>query len=126
LWTLHDLDILDKHRMIVPVFSFSPLIVTEEGSTQPMAFGQSFLPKLRRGEVHKERVLPNMKFKDNYKPVIFVFLDDSTCGFPREDVFGTLRRLERGVIDTIEALAREYATLRREGVIEKAPKDLVI
>jgi hypothetical protein len=118
LYTVHDLAVRDKHRMIIPTFTLSPLILTEGGrKTGPDVLGHSILITPRRGEVKKQFIFSGMKLQDNYKPVVFVFLEDFAHGFPREDVFGTLRRLERCVIDTVEALAREYHVLRNRALL---------
>jgi hypothetical protein len=113
LYDVHTLDVLDKHRMIIPTFDMFPLILTEGGKpTGPNVMGTSILITPRRGAVKKQFVFSGMKLQDNYKPVVFVFLDDFMHGFPREDVIMTLHRLARGVSENLETLAKEYVALR--------------
>lgn len=114
LWELHRIDILDKHKMIIPTYSMSPLILTEGGQpTGPTVMGTNILITPRRGEVKEQTVFGGMKFQDNYKPMVFIFFDDiATYGFPREDVFLTLHRFARSVSKNLEAMAKEYVALR--------------
>jgi hypothetical protein len=118
LYQVHDLDITDKHRMVIPAFGMFLLILTERGEKAgPNVFGQSLHITSRRGEVQKQFLLNGMKLQRDHQPVVFVFLHDMlkalpTQGFPSEDVVQILHRLAREVSDNLETLAKEYVTLR--------------
>jgi hypothetical protein len=113
LYTLHRLDILDKHRMIIPTYSMSPLIFTEGGQpTGPDVYSEAIHVNFRRGKVQEQYVSGNLQLQRNHKSIVFVFLDNVAHGFPSEDVFLRLRRLAGEVRDNLETLAKEYVTLR--------------
>lgn len=113
LHTLHTLDIRDKHRMIIPTFPISPLILMEEeGLSLPTTRATGIMIGFTRGKVQEHRSSGNLKFQSKDKPVVSVFFDDITQGLPSEDVFLTLHRLTRCVSDNLETLAKEYVTLR--------------
>jgi hypothetical protein len=113
LYTLHTLDIRDKHRIIIPTFTISSLILMEEeGLSLPTTRATGIMIGFTRGKVQEYYSSGNLKFQSKDKPMVSVFFHDITQGSPSEDVFLTLHRLARCVSENLETLAKEYVTLR--------------
>lgn len=116
LYAVHSLDIMDKHRKIIPTYAVSPIMFADEGviiggQTIEPPTGRTILTALRRGTVKEEYVFSGMKPKNNRQPMLFVYLNDLTHRPPGQDVIQMLLNLTREVRHNLETLAKEYVAL---------------
>jgi hypothetical protein len=103
LWALHQLDILDKHRLLIPVLNVSFLtgirIKHSEGS---FGLGQWAITG-RRSALKRLTGLKNCEIADYGEPEVLVFFGE---GFPfqGEAIVPTLHQLAEFVSGTVEGI----------------------
>lgn len=111
LWTLHTLDIADKHHLILPVWtSVGIAFHVTDGSDNVTSF---ILGPIREEEPRAIGTTPSPKIEDYGNPVMQILFEDIE-GLRGQSVIPTLHHLQRAVSATIEDIERAFLDIREQ------------
>ena len=108
LYTLHDLDIMDKHRLIIPTMAMTKGIVTVESNEGFQAASASYSCAITlSGEIYQTSIPDNLTIKNYRSRTVDIFFDQ---GLPVESkpIIPTLHEFVEmvlGILDSAERLA---------------------
>ena len=109
LWALHELNILDKHRLLLPVLRMKALrdVRIEDDRGQPVPVGTLYFSGDRISFIPERIGHRNIKVTNYGKPSLFVLFDK---GLPLqgEAIIPSLRRLTEVVTGIIEDIEKVF------------------
>ena len=115
LCALHDLDILDKHKLLIPVASVNALMgaVVEDDSHNVFNFGRIMVGP--SGKLNLVKTASKMKITKPGQPA-FALLFDKGYPFEGQPVIPTLHQLSQLVSGILQTIEKAYLTLGKDAI----------
>jgi len=105
LWGLHDLNIIDKHQLLIPVLELVILddVCLEDSEGKKVFSGLVFFYRDIKTRLHKAGMRDDTKIKSKGHATVKVLLPEGS-GFDRQEVTPSLYRIAEEVTRTLDCL----------------------
>lgn len=110
LYALNDLDIIDKHKLLIPTISVTSLVGVSIVDSGGNRFYDITLRVGQGGTLHPISTPHNINITNNGQPTFNVFFDKGQV-FEGQPVIPTLHQLSQLVSGIVQTIAKAYLTL---------------